>query len=105
MDQHTDLPESRKQGSIEARPGVVTGLSRLPREAHIDIRAFAEVLGCSIRSVERAIRRGELPPPFRLLGKRTWLAGVITDHLAERQRRVLQISARRDAARARADGY
>ena len=80
--------------------GIVTELAELPREAYIDIRALARILGRSVRSVERAVRRGELPPPFRFMGKRVWMAGVIVDHMAARQQAALRLVGKRDLRRA-----
>lgn len=80
--------------------GIVTRLAELPRKAHIDIRALAGILERSVRSVERAVCREELPAPFKLLGKRTWMAGVIIDHLAARQQAALRLVERRDQRRA-----
>ena len=79
--------------------GIVTGLAELPREAHVNIRALARMLGRSVRSVERAVRRGELPPPFRFMGRRVWIAGTIIDHMAARQQAALRLVERRDMRR------
>jgi hypothetical protein len=35
-------------------------------------------------SVKRAVERGELPPPTRLMGKPVWTAGSIRRHIEER---------------------
>jgi len=79
--------------------GIVTALAELPHAAHLDIRALAKILGRSVRSVERAIRRDELPPPIRFMGKRIWLVGTITEHMAARQQAALRLVERRDLRR------
>lgn len=80
--------------------GIVIGLAEIPREAHVNIRALARILDRSVRSVERAVRREELPPPFKFMGKRTWMAGAIRDHMAARQLTALRLVERRDRRRA-----
>lgn len=69
----------------EQSHGVCVGLATLPPRTHLDIAGLAHALGRCERSVERAYRRGELPPPFRLFGRRVWLAGTILQFLQTRQ--------------------
>jgi hypothetical protein len=46
---------------------------------------LAALLGKACReSVKRAVARGELPQPVKLMGKNVWTAGVIVKHLEER---------------------
>jgi hypothetical protein len=53
--------------------------------------ALATILGKSCReSVKRAVDRGELPPPVRLMGKNTWTARVIIEHIETRLRTAAQ---------------
>ena len=42
-------------------------------------------------TIKRAVERGELPRPVRLMGKNTWTAGAIVRHLEAR----LEAEARR----------
>ena len=94
--------DRNEEASAEADEpaGIVTEIATLPREAHVNIRALAKILGRSVRSVERGVRRGDLPQPFKFMGKRVWMAGVIVDHLVAKQRVVLHLAERRDQRRA-----
>jgi len=77
--------------------GACVEFATLPPNAHIDLRTLAKMLKRSTKSVQRAVRRGDLPAPFKFLGKLTWMAGVIVEHLKQKQEAVLQYAARRDA--------
>lgn len=35
-------------------------------------------------TVKRAVKRGELPPPVRVMGKPTWTVGLIRTHMEKR---------------------
>jgi hypothetical protein len=80
-------------------PGVVTALAELPAAAHIEIGALATMLGRHKKSIERAVRRGELPPPIRFLGKQVWLVDVIREHMRARQEAAIKAACRRGAKR------
>lgn len=67
-----------------ALDGVCAELGTLPTGAFITEEALAAMLGKSRRSIRRAVERGELPPPVRMMGKRTWTAGVVIQHLEQR---------------------
>ena len=75
--------------------GVVTALAELPREAHLDAAALGKILVRCKKSVGRAWRRGELPPPVKFLGRHVWLVGTILDHFRERQDAAVKEAARR----------
>ena len=77
--------------------GACVEFATLPPNAHIDLRTLARMLKRSTKSVQRAVRRGDLPAPFKFLGKLTWMAGIIVKHLNEKQEAVLEYAARRDA--------
>lgn len=79
--------------ALELGPGVVTGLAALPKDAHLDITALAKLLNRHPKTIERSARRGEIPPPIRLLGKRVWLVGAIIAYLQERQASALKKAA------------
>jgi len=72
-------------------------LATLPSDAHLDMRALAKILRRSTKSVERAVRRGDLPAPFTFLGKNTWLVGTIVQHLRTKQEAVAKLAAKRAA--------
>ena len=77
--------------------GAVTELAKLPPQAHVDSQALGQMLGRCKKSVQRAVRRGELPPPFRFMGRHVWLVKTLLDHLQEQQDVVLHEMNRRTA--------
>ena len=86
----------RSIGGLEVRPdGICTALASMEPNAHLDVSALAVLLGRCKKSVQRAVRRGELPQPFIFLGRHVWLAGKIVEHLQERQDEALRQSERR----------
>ena len=46
--------------------------------------ALARMFGKHPVSIKRAVERGELPPPTKLMGKPVWTAGSIRRHIEER---------------------
>ena len=63
---------------------IIVALAELPRDTPIDKAALAGFADCCIKSVNRAIQRGELPPPVPWMGKPTWTAGAVLGHLNNR---------------------
>jgi hypothetical protein len=90
------ISAQNKHLSQESQRGVCVELATLPAGAHLDAAALARILGRCKKSIQRAARRGELPPPIKFLGRDIWLAGTIQEHLAARQNRALQKAIRRD---------
>ena len=76
MDNHT--PEDSN-----AR-GIIKELGDLPAGAIVNEEALARIFRRHQVSIKRAVQRGELPPPIRLLGAPVWTVGVILQHLKER---------------------
>jgi predicted DNA-binding transcriptional regulator AlpA len=85
-------------------PGVIDALARYPGNTIFTLEAVARIFGRSPKSIYRATRAGQLPPPVRLFGRASWTAGSILTHLqnrleqAQRQadkeaRRLAQLSA------------
>ena len=64
--------------------GIVRELGELPSGAVITEAGLARMLGRHPVTIKRAVRRGELPPPTRLLGTPVWLAGAIIGHIQKR---------------------
>ena len=64
--------------------GIIRQLGDLPEGAIINEEALAAMFDRCTTSIKRAVSRGELPPPTRLLGKPVWTAGVIREHLERR---------------------
>jgi hypothetical protein len=72
----TDTPEL---------PGVYAAIGALPPGALVTEDGLAGLLGKECReSIKRAVARGELPYPVRLMGKNTWTAGAIVRHVEDR---------------------
>ena len=59
-------------------------------DAIVDAAGLAQILGRCKKTVERAVRRGELPRPFRFMGKNVWMRHKILAHLNQRQDEVLR---------------
>ena len=47
-------------------------------------KALAQIFSRHIVSIKRAIQRGELPPPTKLLGEQVWTINSIQEHLKKR---------------------
>lgn len=64
--------------------GVVTEIGALPTGAFVTLDGLSKMLHRHPASIRRAVERGELPRPTRLLGEPTWTAGVIVRHIETR---------------------
>lgn len=80
--------------------GIFAQLASLPAGSHINARGLAEALGICKKSVERAVRRGELPAPFRMGGRNVWMVSTILEHFEARQRQALEKAGRMERRRA-----
>lgn len=76
--------------------GICAELGALPPGALITEGALAKMLRRSAKSIKRAVNRGELPPPVRILGEPRWTVGAIVRHVENRLE-----SAAREAERER----
>ena len=82
--------QERRQtaGGADAETGLSTGLCAklgvLGEGALVTETGLAEMLGKHPVSVKRAVERGELPPPTRLMGKPVWTVGAIRRHIEAR---------------------
>ena len=65
----------------------ITRLAELPAQTLLDERAVAEVFAVTARTIRRMVARFELPPPIRMAGRSTWIAGRILEHVNERAKR------------------
>jgi hypothetical protein len=87
------------RGPADASPvpsyGACTEIASMPPNSHLDVVALASILGRCKKSIQRAVRRGELPAPFTFMGRHVWLAGKIVDHLQKRQDDALRQAERR----------
>ena len=64
--------------------GIIRLIGDLPDGAIINEQALAELFDRCQISIKRAINRGELPPPVKLLGMPVWTAEKILNHLNDR---------------------
>lgn len=55
-------------------------------KALISVADLAQHFNRSQVAIRRAVRRGELPEPIRLLGKSYWSAGQIRLHIEKREK-------------------
>ena len=81
------------------RPGLNTALAELPPEAYLDAEALGKLFGRSKKTIQRAVRRGELPAPIQFLGRHVWLVGCIQDHFQARQRAAILLQKQRHKRR------
>lgn len=64
--------------------GLITDLGCLPPGTVIEQGELARVFHRHPTSIQRAIERGEIPPPVKLLGKPRWTVGFLLAHLEGR---------------------
>jgi predicted DNA-binding transcriptional regulator AlpA len=65
--------------------GIFPELAALPPGTLITEDGLAGLLGRTCReTIKRAVERGELPRPVKLMGKNTWTAGAIIQHVEDR---------------------
>jgi hypothetical protein len=65
--------------------GIFPDLGSLPPGTLITEEGLARLLGKGCReTIKRAVERGELPRPMKLMGKNTWTLGAIVRHLEKR---------------------
>jgi hypothetical protein len=89
-----EMPKTQPQ----AAPGVYPELGALPEGALVTEDGLAEMLGKCRMSIRRAVKRGELPPAARIMGKRCWTAGALVRHIEAKLERA-QVEAERRARR------
>ena len=64
--------------------GIVSELGELGPGAIVSEQALARLFKRHPVSIKRAVARGELPPPTRLLGGPVWTVGAIIRHMEKR---------------------
>ena len=81
-------PESCEEDIVETTTGLSSGicaeLGELEEGALITETGLATMFGKHSVSIKRAVERGELPPPTRLMGKQVWTVGSIRHHIEAR---------------------
>ena len=86
----SETTESGKEVPGENQNGIVTALAELPLNAHLDAEALGRILGRCKKTIQRAVRRGELPPPIKFMGRHVWLVKTILEHMESRQETALR---------------
>jgi hypothetical protein len=71
-------------GETQEGIGIIREFGDLAADTVLDEAALAKVFGRHRVSIKRAVERGELPPPVRLLGCPVWTIQAIRDHMAHR---------------------
>jgi len=79
-----------------APSGIVSELGELGPGTIISENALAKLLKRHPVSIKRAIGRGELPQPIRLMGQPVWTAGSILQHLEKRLAEAAREAEKRD---------
>ena len=82
-DHHDDTVPPGEPGG-NGMPGVCAALGELKPGATVTEAGLARMMQRHPVSIKRAVARGELPPPTRLLGKNVWTAGAIVRHIESR---------------------
>jgi len=81
-------PEDRQPHGQDAQvvypEGVIAELGERGPGAIITEAALAKLLDRHPANIKRAVKRGELPPAVRLLGKPVWTVAAIVAHLTKR---------------------
>ena len=85
-----NLKEEKTIHDNDFSSGIVRHLGDLPDGAIISEEALARLFGRCQVSIKRAIQRGELPPPVKLLGMPVWTAEKLLDHLSTRLDKALK---------------
>ena len=83
-DDHVLPVDNQEEKEIVPLPGIIAQLGELQPGAVITEEGIANLFDRCITSVKRAVQRGELPPPCRLLGKNAWTVGILVGHLEHR---------------------
>ncbi len=82
---NSEAPDANTaKAATPADDGICTSLGALSPDTLVTERALAAMLGRSVVSIKRAVTRGELPPPVRILGCPRWTAGSIVRHIEKR---------------------
>jgi hypothetical protein len=89
VERRIDAPGGPSRDDVGAVPapaldGVCSELGALPPGALVTEKALAVMLAKCVKSIKRAVARGELPAPVRIMGAPTWTAGAIVRHVEKR---------------------
>lgn len=70
-----------------SRINVLREIGDLAPDTPISEQGLADLLHKHKSSIQRAVKRGELPPPVRYFGQFVWTVQVLRDHLNRRLER------------------
>ena len=85
------VPEDRGTPEAEGdRGSELAEVIALPPTAILTKAALARLMHRHPVSIDRAVKRHELPPPTRLCGQRVWTAGAIARYLDGRLNEALE---------------
>ena len=83
-------PGAIAEAGPEPAPGGLAALADMPRDRTVDVPELARLLGRCEKTIHEAIRRRELPAPFKLLGRQTWTVKGLLDHFQSLQTKALK---------------
>ena len=69
---------------VRPEPGIMAALGRLEPLALINQDGMGRMFKRGLRSIQRAVERGELPPPIRMFGQQVWTAESVWTHIRQR---------------------
>jgi len=85
MNDDADDDTQNTSDTDDAEPGIYIELGKLPAATVITEDGLAGILGKTCReSIKRAVARGELPQPVKIMGKNVWTVGAVVKHLEDR---------------------
>ena len=86
--------EATEGGGAVQADSIVLELGAMPPGAIISKEGLAKIFARQPISIERAVKRGELPAPARLLGCERWTAGAILRHIEKKMSEAAEDAAR-----------
>lgn len=75
---------SKASMPLEGSQHVISELGELKPHSLITKAGLAAMFNRCEKSIERAVGRGELPPPVRLMGKSRWTVDALRKHMSAR---------------------
>ena len=81
---NAEMPAEDEQAEHGNSDGIIREMAELPPSTLITETGLAKLLNRHKVSIKRAVERGELPPPTRLLGEPVWTVRRINKHMEER---------------------
>jgi hypothetical protein len=87
-------PEPAAAGRDLDLPGVYAALGKLGPNTVITLPGLAEILGKDPSSVRRAIDKGQLPEPVKLLSSPIWTLRVLICHIENRLATAAELAAK-----------